>query len=359
MKKQALLLSALSGLCCTLPIQAETKFDGLTLGAMYHFNIEQADNGLYNPSETKESLNQGFDFVRLIAKGDLSDKTSLFMRYNLSKSSLERFNLTHKLTDKISVLAGLQKARVFGWHRRISSGLLATESRYVSSSFRPFSNTIMLQLEAKYDFGKFTVQVVEDYVECSNSPCTSWNQKDENDNVVRTQPGVLAEWIGSFGAFKPLVQYGRYDLGKSYTATVGLRYKKNNLDLHTDYVMDERLKRGSSVAGETETTRKLVGMTVQANYRFGDFTPYAHLSSFEVEDTSGGVVVQKALNTSTSSGDLDREGQTLAVGAYYDGLGEYARPYLSFSTKSGDYSVGEGEKTLTTTSVTAGVVGIL
>jgi len=351
LKKQTLLLAALSGLSVSLPGHAEEAFSGLTLGSMYHLKLEQTDNGLYDLpplSEAKDSLNTGFDFVRLIAKGKLSDKTSLFTRYNFSNAKLERFYLTHKLTDNVSVLAGLQKARIFGWHRRISSGLLATESRYVSSSFRPFSNTMMVQLEATYDLGKFTVQVVEDYDNC-NVTCDSWNSLDETGQVRKTQPGLLTEWIGNYGAFQPLVQYGLYDLGKNYTATVGLRYKANGVDVHADYAVDERKLRD-------ESKRKLVGTTVHATYSLGNFTPYVHLSNFELE-TSSGSVVKTGVNTEL--GKLDREGQTVALGAYYEGIGTFARPYLSVSMKSGDFEVGGEEKTLTTTSLTAGLVGIM
>ena len=356
--------TAMSSICFGLPSYAGVNYDGLTIGSMYHFKIEQNDDGLADlppVSKASPTLDSAFLFARLIAKADLSENTSIFVRYNFSKSELERYHLTHKLSDKISVLAGLEKARVFGWHRRMSNGLLATESRYISSSFRPFSNSIMLQLEAKHDLGKFTLQIVEDYANCGSglsATCTSWNKTDDAGNVVRTQPGILTEWIGSFGSFQPLLQYARYDLSKSYTASAGLRYKDEGLDLHADYVIDERLLRGSSISGENQSTKVLNGLTFQINYRLDNLTPYAHYSSFNVKETSGSNVINDGVNT--RYGNLNNGGQTIAFGAYYEGIGSYARPYVSVTRKSGDFkSTNDTTKTLSSVSFTVGLVGML
>lgn len=335
---------------------------GLHISSTYHLAISQGHKELSNDltyEQGDDEMTYSVKSARIIAKSQLNSKVSVFIRYSLLKSKLQRYHLTFSVTDKLSVLAGLQKARVFGWHRRLANGRFPIESRYIASNYRPFSDALMLEISHKSEFGKLTLQITEDFLNCESPAntlsCISHNRYDNWGNKSLSQPAFVSEWIGQWGNFQPLLQVATYDSGNNYTFSGGVRYANGSIDLHVDYVEDNRSNMLVSAEDNFEIKSKLKGFTFHGESALDGFRPFIHYSSFGITTNHN-----ETLNNvgSIPYAGAFMGGETVGLGCYYEGVGSMARPYISFRYLDVDkkYTLA-GDKDFYQGQVTIGLVG--
>lgn len=334
-----------------------TTAESLTIHTTYHLLLSQEHQEFENTpagGESSDRLNYAFKQARIIGKADISDRVHIFMRYSILKNQLQRYHLYFDITDNLKILAGLQKARVFGWHRRISNGLLAIESSYVSSAYRPFSDSLMLEVEYKHLNNKFTIQLAEDYINCATitgDSCVSNNRLNEKNQKNLSQPALITEWTGNWNGFMPLLQLASYDLSKSYSYAVGFRFVNSFIDLHADYVEDHRANYVAQGASRQKVNSTLRGYTIHSQFPLNSFRPYLHYSSFDIDSDSGSS--PRTLYNGSTPG-----GKTIGAGCYYENFGEYARPYVSIESRITDkqYTIGQSRE-LQQTNIHLGLLG--
>lgn len=310
------------------------------IGAEYQFRLLHTDDGLNPDAAQKKESDFGLRDAKLLIKGKLAEDLTLNVTHQLDKSTgaLERFWLTKNVTESLDVLVGLQKTRIYGWHRRITGYQTAVKAPYLD--FNPMANAVAANVTYKA-FGEVTLGLVKDYFDkdekckADRSGCTSFNGSD-----VQKQPAVSFEWIGSFGDVKPLLQYTSYDMNHSKTASAGVRFKNQQLDAHLDYTLDERLLRDPTTGIKEDESRKITGIVAYGEYNLGSFTPYLHFSTLDYDQ---GV---KDVKTN-DDGKLNDNEQTIALGSFYNGFGDSYRPYLAVAQTTGDYkSVDDPDATV-------------
>jgi len=347
------------------------------IGGEYQVNVTNTNDGLNDPKEVQQtSLN--LKGAKIALKGKLSDQITWNVLYKAKESELERYWLTNKVADNLDISIGKQKIKVYGLHRKLSSSTTAPiTGAYLANN--PLTDKMALEVTYKLA-GNFSLQLVEDYSKCSTSTatkadpttgdvtststtaCTSWNSGTPT-STTQKQPAAAVEWYGAFGEFSPLVQYSVYDLGKSSSASVGLRYKTDVIDSYFDYTLDTRAAKGKSVAGEfEEQASKFEGVVVYGEYKLGTFTPYFHYSTLvsDLYEAEGATDVKKILGESNAAGKLDNNETTFALGSHFENWGAYYRPFVHVAVSSGKFvepTDPTKQKDLSKTELVAGVIG--
>ena len=250
------------------------------VGGEYQVNATYSNDGLNAPKASKRS-EVNLKGLKLAFRGNLNDTTTLTVLYKAKESALERFYLTSKVSEALDVTLGQQKIKVYGLHRRLSSGTTTpVVGAYLAAN--PLTDKVAIDLTYKI-LGTVSLQAVEDYAKCSDSTtstvnattgtvstatttsCSSWNTAG-----VQKQPALAFEWLGSFGDLQPLVQVASYDLGKSATASAGLRYKTESTELYVDLTRDRRVAKGAfdaATAKPTEEASTFTGMVAYAEVK--------------------------------------------------------------------------------------------
>ncbi|MDQ3230684.1 MAG: hypothetical protein M3Q07_02605, partial [Pseudobdellovibrionaceae bacterium] len=231
----------------------------IEIGAEYQLNVINSDDGLNPEAKQTKTTSLNLKGAKVIFRGKLSDQISWTVLYKAKESELERFYLTNRVNENLEITIGKQKNKLYGLHRKLTSGVTTPViAAYLANN--PMKDRVALDISYKLA-GTLSLQLIDDY-SCapSNTTCESWNKGKEDPIVtnssekqtVQKQPAAAFEWYGSFGEFSPLVQYAAYDLGKSSSASVGLRYKTETMDSYIDYTMDTRNNKGVDPAGLTK-----------------------------------------------------------------------------------------------------------
>lgn len=322
----------------------------IEVGGEYNINITNTNDGLNDPNDVKQT-SFNLKTAKVALRGKLSDQITWNVLYKAKESELERFWLTNKVADNLDVSIGKQKIKVYGLHRKITSSISPITGAYLANNPLTDKNSIDITYKLA---GTITLQAIEDYVKCSDTTtytvagttakpstvttCSSWNEGTTTTQKQK-QPALAFEYYGSFGEFSPLVQYALYDLGKSSTASVGLRYKNEFLDTYVDYTLDTRNAKGLNASGVVEEQEtKYTGIVAYAEYKAGTYTPYLHVSTLTTDpylkdDTAS----TKTVAESNSAGKLDRNEVTYAVGSFYEGYGNFYRPFAHVAISNGDF----------------------
>jgi hypothetical protein len=339
---------------------AEPEIENLKIGGQYHFRLLYSDDGLNDAEPTREASartlfeNAGTKFM---FHGNLYDDVYVRMRYNALSSKLDYGYVKYTGLDDVALTFGQTKERLFGWHRRLTSAVSIVVAEF--HSLKPFSYPKMVEVQYDGLPGHVLIQVANDYFNCpATGDCISWNQQDADGEKAQDQPAILAEWIGEYGSFQPLAQYASYDQGKSYTYTLGLRYKNDTYDVYGDYVVDNRVYKGATTGQPIEEENILTGWVVQGEMKVGQLTPYVHVSSFDYEQYTAAGGDQPEINS--AYGRFDDNAMTVSVGTHFDNWGPGFRPYAALIRVSGDYQDPEdatASKTLAEMQVVGGVTG--
>jgi len=306
-------------------------------GAQYRFNLFYSDDGL-NDVETanrKASPRLGInsDAVKLIFKTGIAENLDASFRFNILANKLEYAYLDYQPLESVIFTVGRGKERIFGWHRRLTGSLTPIVAPYLSE--RPLSYPDGFQVTYKYKHGQLLVQLVKDFFDCDSSPCESWNRLDADGKEVQKQAAVISEWIGKYGIFQPLIQFASYDQGKSSTWSVGLRLKSDQFDIHADFVTDNRIKRGFDGTANQEEKNVLRGYALHGEWSIKKFTPYFHLSSFDLDQFEAKGTADIKVNSQYNK--FDNNNLTFGIGSHYDLVTEAFRPYFLLASKSGEF----------------------
>ena len=345
------------------------------IGGEYQLNIVNSDDGLNDPTAVKRTeLN--LKGAKVALRGKLSDQVSWNVLYKAKESVLERFWLTNKVSDSFEVAVGQQKIKVYGLHRKLAS----TTTAPVTGAYlglNPLTDKMAIDLTYKA-FGSFSLQLVDDYNSCKDNTatvadlstgkvttttttaCTSWNTAG-----VQKQPAVAFEWYGAglFGDVQPLVQYAVYDLGKSATGSVGVRYKNDSFEAYADLTQDTRNNKGADAAGKAAKEKTTIqGAVVYVEYKLDAVSPFFHYSNLNTDPfvKSDASEADKVKLESNSAGKLDKVESTLAIGTHFNSWSAAYRPFVDVTLSSGRY-VDPSDKTkdrvLSKQDLVAGIIG--
>ena len=340
------------------------------IGGEYQVNATYSNDGLNNPNEVKRSeLNLKGANVAL--RGKWSDQITWNVLYKVKEGELSRFWLTNKVNDTLDVSVGRQKIKTYGLHRKLASPVFTpVTAAYLANN--PLTDKTALDITYKMA-GTLSLQLTEDYNKCTSTTaanpttgtisttnnCVSWNTSG-----VQKQPAIAFEWYGAFGEFSPLVQYSVYDMGKSNSVSVGVRFKTDVIDSYVDYTLDTRVNKGGMLTtGKYEEQKNTYnGIVAYAEYKTGMLTPFVHLSSLKTEpfEASTATAASKITAESNTAGSLNKNEMTLALGTHFDNWGAYYRPFVNVSMMSGSFvdpNDATKKKDLSKTDLVAGLIG--
>lgn len=316
-----------------LPLESTVNAAAIEVGGEYQFTLLNTNDGL-NPDDTQiKETDLAVRAAKIVLRGALSDQITWNVLYQADKSQLERYWLTNKVTDALDVSIGQQKIKTYGWHRRLTSSA-TTPVRAAYLDKNPFKDVMSVDFAYKIA-GTVSLTFVKDYFDPSaactaqGTGCNSWNGKD-----VQKQPGMVFEWVGSFGPLQPLVQYTSYDRGHSNIVSAGLRFKTDTLDSYVDYTLDTRNAKGITAGEAEDQESKYTGLVVYGEYKLGTYTPYLQFSTLESDLYAAPGASKKETN---AEGALDNNESTLTAGVFFENWGSFYRPYAALARYSGDY----------------------
>jgi hypothetical protein len=318
----------------------------LSAGSAAAKEIEIGSDYQLSLSQNHEQLQFQMKTSKLVARGSLSDTISWLASYRLKESEVDRFYLVNRLGDDWELTIGQQKIKIYGLHRKLNNGTLAVWAAYLAAN--PLKEKVAMELSYKAA-GKLSLQLIEDYSRCIRKTsgtdpntqsgtatgtvsCTSWN-----DGEKMKQPAVAFEWLGALGSFSPLIQYSLYDLGKSSSGSLSLRYQRGPFDAYVDFTRDLRRERFLEDPNSSKTANKLhQNILVYAEYKRDRITPFLQWSTFKTDLTGKGLASAKEImDEANTAGKFDRNDRTLGVGSYFDHWGPAYRPFLAVTHTTG------------------------
>lgn len=354
----------------------------MDIGSEYQLGISFSREDALSASgiHTQGSSSLQLRSAKLITRALLSDGLVWLAAYRLKEGELERFYVTQTVNTDLDITVGRQKIKLYGMHRKLNNGTSPLPAAYLA--LNPLKEKLAIDLSYKIA-GMMSLQIVEDYSKCSeqsiltNNPatqevktskqtqCSSWNSSGGSSPSAGTpkQPAVTWEWAGSFGAFTPMLQYARYDLAKSGSSSLSLRFKQDGWDVYSDWTLDQRSERSlDPLLTDGSLDRSFVNLLTYAEYKVDRFTPFLQFAQLETKmlnqhDLGPEKRLAYTLNT---PGRLDTNERTLALGNYFENWGAIYRPYLLISgTSSKVQNPNQKTESLTLqkTDVTAGISG--
>ncbi|HET9239547.1 MAG TPA: hypothetical protein VFO10_19960 [Oligoflexus sp.] len=379
---------SLAGLALASSVHAAPEIE---VGAEYQVNVLNTNDGLNEEAKQTKTTSFNLKGAKVIFRGKLSDQISWTVLYKAKESELERYYLTNRVTENLEVTIGKQKIKTYGLHRKLTSGV-TTPVTGAYLDWNPLKDRVALDITYKLA-GALSLQLVDDYSKCSDkttytnnpttnavtastsSSCTSWNSgssagivtNSKETQTSQKQPAVALEWYGNFGEFSPLLQYAVYDLGKSSTASAGLRYKTESMDAYFDYTMDTRNNKGLDPADPSNTKfieekNTYTGMVAYAEFKAGSYTPFVHLSTLATDPYSAPGATDAAVTAleANAGGKLDKNEMTVAVGTHFEQWGAFYRPFVDVTLSRGEFvdpSDATKKEDRSKTDLVAGLIG--
>lgn len=314
----------------------------------YNFYLNHHDDGL---NDKKDAYSQ-FDYknMRIGFSGNVSKDLMFEVELNTPGDvSTDHIELTYTKFDFMKVVFGNPKAMIYGWRQKLDGPMDYLAS--ASASLSPIGREKAVKVVVHNAIGDFSVMSMNDAKpRCSTEgSCQSWS-KEENSYATS------AEWIGSFGSFQPLLQYGLYDLGHSSTMTLGVRFSESYVDAQIDYIADKRSNKGADVNGQPEDQfDNLTGVNVTAELKFGALSPYVHYSTYQKKDYTPEGSVEKKFNSGKS---FDDNKTAIALGLSANILTDHMSPYIVYIDESGDFgSDNSNVKSLSLKTLKVGLKG--
>jgi hypothetical protein len=360
---------SLAGLALASSVHAAPEIE---VGAEYQVNVINTNDGLSDEAKQTKTTNMNLKGAKVVFRGKLSDQISWTVLYKAKESELERYYLTNRVNENLEITIGKQKNKTYGLHRKLTSSVTTpVTAAYLANN--PLKDRVALDITYKLA-GALSLQLVDDY-SCapSSTTCKSWNVGKEDPIVtnssekqtVQKQPAMALEWYGNFGEFSPLVQYAVYDLGKSNTASVGLRYKTETLDSYIDYTMDTRNNKGVDPVDATKSVEEKTtfnGLVAYGEFKTGLYTPFVHFSTLTTDpfQQSGATDAAKVASESNAGGKLDKNEMTIAVGTHFEHWGAFYRPFVDVTLSRGEYvdpSDASKKEDRSKTDLVAGLIG--
>lgn len=330
----------------------------------YRFGLNYNDDGLKKDSKTDEPYTSlGLDVFRLLMDGKIGSNLSYSLRLKLEGSdprNLDYGYVTWKMSNDHSISMGRMKVRDYGWEHRSSSVFTLAQSRGLE--LRPYKYEDLVALEGKHGWGTVTLQIAKDVVQpCASAvppTCQSWNRVNAKGEVIQDQPALFFEYVGDFGGFKPLLQYGSYDQNHSNIATVGVKYEANQLNVELDYTSHnigaKGMKTGSTKFENLVSTE--TNIAFNAAYKVNEWKPFLHYSIYDMDQFRNAGVAETKVNSAI--GKFDDNATTIGLGAEYFLKEKAFRPFFAWIQKSGKFNDKNGkEATMAENEVKLGVQG--
>jgi hypothetical protein len=337
---------SLAGFAIASSVQAAPEIE---IGAEYQLNVVNSDDGLNEEAKQTKTTSLNLKGAKVVFRGKLSDQISWTVLYKAKESELERYYLTNRLNENLEITIGKQKIKTYGLHRKLTSSVTSpVTGAYLANN--PMKDRVAIDVTYKLA-GSLSLQLVDDY-SCppSSTTCKSWNQgKDDpivtnssEKQTVQKQPAAALEWYGNFGEFSPLVQYAVYDLGKSSSASAGLRYKTESMVAYIDYTMDTRNNKGVDPSDPSKSVKEKTvynGMVAYGEFKAGLYTPFVHFSTLATDpfQASGATETSKVASEANASGKLDKNELTIAVGTHFEHWGAFYRPFVDVVLSRGEF----------------------
>lgn len=333
-------------------------------GIQYRYEVGFDDDGLNKDAKADvPHMTQGLKAFRLLGEGKAADRLTYAFRMGMEGGNLA-FDygwVRWALSDNHGVLFGKQKARVFGWEYRLSNPLTLFTSHGLATS--PFSYENMVAFENKYDWGTITLQLTDDKKpdlpqKVRTAGITSGWETVRGGEVVAKQPAIIVEYMGSFGAIKPLLQFATYDSGHSNLFTGGLLFEATDFAADLDYTTHNIGAKGVKTGGTKNENLVSTSTTIALNmsYQMGAYMPFVHFSAFDMDEFTNAGQAKSSVNDTL--GDFDDNGTRMGLGVEFRQFNDAFRPYTALMMDSGKFKATDGsDKNMTRTEVLAGVRG--
>jgi hypothetical protein len=223
-----------------------------------------------------------------------------------------------------------------------------------TEAFMPFSNNDMVEFQ--FNSIGLNLQLVND------------EPLDGSHNGSDRQPAWILEYTKAFGPVTPLIQYGSYDLNKSYYLAAGLAYNDSGLDVYFDYVMDKR-----ALPNDLDKQNTHTNIVLDLAYTAGDFKPFVKFAKYDVKqegtdlkantivndpDTAGNESIESVDTLSGLGKNYSDNATSYAVGTKFLGISPSFIPFLAINSISGKFANSASkETTRTDMTIRAGVYG--
>jgi hypothetical protein len=314
------------------------------LGAEYRVNFAHNNNGLLKDEDNKPKATTDISapWAALTLAGKLSDKISYDMNYMLSTvgsngeaggNGFNWFGVEYACNEMFKTRVAQDGPHMGGWEF-----INATYDAFAPSSYMSHlpMNGVMPHIEQFVTIGNFgtaSLQFMNDVVAVDGSP----GAEGLRFNTEQKRAISVFQYRGTFSGVTPLLQYAKYDNGKSSFMNFGVNVKVADLDAYVDYMSDSRALR-SAVGSDESVDNKMSNIVLDLRYAYGKHNIFFKYSMFDVkqeEDVKGNAVAG-------SNDDFDDNGNSMALGVVckeHDGF----NPYASFEQRSAKFLKGADE----------------
>lgn len=319
----------------------------------YRFGLNYNDDGLKKDAKTDEPYtSMGLDAFRILMDGKIGSDLSYSLRLKLEGSdpkNLDYGYIKWNMSESHSLSMGKIKVRDYGWeHRSYSAPFSLAQSRGLE--LRPYKYEDLVALEGKHGWGTVTLQIAKDTVQtCATTvpaTCQSWNRVNAKGEAIQDQPALFFEYVGDFGGFKPLLQYGSYDQNHSNVATVGVKYEANDLNVELDYTNHnigvKGMKAGSTKFENLVSTE--TNIALNAAYKINGWKPFLHYSIYDMDQYRDTGVAETKVNSAI--GKFDDNATNIGLGTEYFMREDSFRPFFAWVQRSGKFNDKNGKEAM-------------
>ena len=286
--------------------------------------------------------------VRLYVKGMLNDKATYDFGFDFlqADSSDLVYNaiVNWKVSEMVSMTLGKDYVRQGGYSNSDNVFINNWGDRAQTLAFDRTANAVSLHY-APNSMHNMTVQLVNDIID---DPAT--DDSEALYNTSHKQPAAILEYTGEFGAIKPLVQYGQYDMNHSSFWNVGARAKFGATALTFDYGANSM----SMPVGTADKAVVFNNMTLRAEHDMGSLAPFFWYNSYNRVDKE----ITGTEDKTNAAGEWYDNATQISVGTSFKSFGDNFAPYVAYRMKSGKFlNSANKEKTGSEGQLAVGLAG--
>jgi len=307
------------------------------LGAEYRINFAHNNNGLLKDEDNKPKSTTDISapWTSLTLSGKVSEKLSYDMNYML-KSDGGTWNwltVDFACNEMFKTRAALSFPNMGGWEFFNATYDAFAPSAYLKHLPLDGVTPHLEQYVTVGNFGTASLQFMNDVVAVEGST----GADGLRFNTEQKRPISVFQYRGTFGGVTPLLQYAKYDNGKSSYMNLGVNVKVADLDAYVDYVSDSRALRAAANSDDS-VSNAMSNIVLDLRYMYGKHQIFFKYSMFDVkqeDDVKGNTVAG-------SNDDFDDNGNSLSLGVVCKETDGF-NPYASMEQRSAKFLKGTDE----------------
>jgi|GEM_PF-1608061 len=307
------------------------------LGAEYRINFSRTDNGLMKDDDNKPKATTDISapWSALTFAGKLSDKLSYDMNYMLTSDggTWNWMGVEYACNEMFKTRVAQDGPHMGGWEFINATYDAFAPSAYMSHLPMDGVMPHIEQFVTVGNFGTASLQFMNDVVAVEGST----GADGLRFNTEQKRPISVFQYRGTFGGVTPLLQYAKYDNGKSSYMNLGVNVKVADLDAYVDYVSDSRALRAAANSDDS-VSNAMSNIVLDLRYMYGKHQIFFKYSMFDVkqeDDVKGNTVAG-------SNDDFDDNGNSLSLGVVCKETDGF-NPYASMEQRSAKFLKGTDE----------------